>query len=167
MPPSVVVDDLDIDGSGVGPGEADSVLVVDPDRVLPTPVAGEFFQSLHPALRLGCLAGLGSMVGCALEAGHETDATVVNMRFVKPIDREIIIALAREHSLLISVEENAAIGGAGSEVARVLEEIGSQSRFVRLGLPDKFIEHGDQALLLASVGLDKDGIVRAITENLI
>ena len=113
------------------------------------------------------LLAFGSMVGCALEAGHETDATVVNMRFVKPIDREIIIALAREHSLLISVEENAAIGGAGSEVARVLEEIGSQSRFVRLGLPDKFIEHGDQALLLASVGLDKDGIVRTIRENLV
>ena len=82
------------------------------------------------------------------------------MRFVKPIDRELIIELAREHSLLISVEENALIGGAGAEVARVLDEIDSPVRFVRMGLPDRFIDHGDQAHLLAEVGLDKAGIIR-------
>ena len=82
------------------------------------------------------------------------------MRFVKPIDRELIIELAREHSLLISVEENALIGGAGAEVARVLEEINSPTQFVRMGLPDHFIDHGDQALLLVEVGLDQAGIIR-------
>jgi 1-deoxy-D-xylulose-5-phosphate synthase len=112
------------------------------------------------------LLAFGSMLAPALDAAQELDATVANMRFVKPIDRDLIAKLAREHSLLISVEENALIGGAGSEVARVLEELGtdtsSSPRFVRLGLPDRFIDHGDQALLLAEVGLDKDGIIRAV-----
>ncbi len=108
------------------------------------------------------LLAFGSMLTPALEAADELDATVANMRFVKPIDRELIIELAREHSLLISVEENALIGGAGSEVARVLDDIASPARFVRLGLPDRFIDHGDQALLLAEVGLDKEGIVRSV-----
>jgi len=104
----------------------------------------------------------GSMLTPALEAAAEIDATVANMRFVKPIDRELISELAREHSLLVSVEENALIGGAGSEVARVLEETGSTAQFLRLGLPDRFIDHGDQSLLLTEVGLDKEGIVRAV-----
>ena len=108
------------------------------------------------------LLAFGSMLAPALEAAQELDATVANMRFIKPIDRELISELAREHSLLISVEENALIGGAGAEVARVLEEIGSPAQFVRMGLPDRFIDHGDQAHLLAEVGLDKEGIVRTV-----
>ena len=112
------------------------------------------------------LLAFGSMLTPALAAGQELDATVANMRFVKPIDRELIAELAREHSLLVSVEENALIGGAGAEVARVLDELadaGSRPvRFVRIGLPDRFIDHGDQALLLAEVGLDKDGIIRTV-----
>jgi 1-deoxy-D-xylulose-5-phosphate synthase len=108
------------------------------------------------------LLAFGNMLAPALSAAEELDATVANMRFVKPIDRELIAELAREHSLLISVEENALIGGAGSEVARVLEEIGSSTPLLRLGLPDHFIDHGDQALLLAEVGLDRDGIVRSV-----
>ena len=71
------------------------------------------------------LLAFGSMLTPALAAAEELDATVANMRFVKPIDRDLIRGLAAEHSLLISVEENAVIGGAGSEVARVLEEIAS------------------------------------------
>jgi 1-deoxy-D-xylulose-5-phosphate synthase len=108
------------------------------------------------------LLAFGSMLTPALAAAEELDATVANMRFVKPIDRELIIGLAAEHSLLISVEENALIGGAGSEIARVLEEIASPTRLVRLGIPDRFIDHGDQALLLAEIGLDRDGIVRTV-----
>ena len=108
------------------------------------------------------LLAFGSMLAPALEAAEELNASVANMRFVKPIDRELIIELAREHSLLISVEENALIGGAGSEVARVLEEINSPVQFVRIGLPDRFINHGDQARLLAEVGLDKDGIINTV-----
>ena len=108
------------------------------------------------------LLAFGSMLTPALAAGEDLDASVANMRFVKPIDRELILALAAEHSLLVSVEENAVIGGAGSEVERVLEEIASPTRLLRLGIPDHFIEHGDQALLLADVGLDRDGIVAAV-----
>jgi len=108
------------------------------------------------------LLAFGSMLAPALAAAEALGATVANMRFVKPIDRELIAELAREHSVLVSVEENALIGGAGSEVARVLEEIGSTVQFLRLGLPDRFIDHGDQALLLAEVGLDRDGIVRSV-----
>ena len=107
------------------------------------------------------ILAFGSMLTPSLEAANELDATVANMRFVKPIDRELIAKLAGEHSLLISVEENALIGGAGAEVARVLEEIGSATRLVRLGIPDRFIDHGDQALLLTEIGLDRDGIVRS------
>jgi 1-deoxy-D-xylulose-5-phosphate synthase len=108
------------------------------------------------------LLAFGSMLTPALAAAEELDATVANMRFVKPIDRDLILGLAAEHSLLISVEENALIGGAGSEIARVLEEIASPTRLVRLGIPDRFIDHGDQALLLAEIGLDRDGIVRTV-----
>jgi len=108
------------------------------------------------------LLAFGSMLAPALEAAGELDATVANMRFVKPIDRELIRNLTREHSLLVSVEENALIGGAGSEVARVLDEMDATVQFVRLGLPDRFIEHGDQALLLSELGLDKNGIIRTV-----
>ena len=108
------------------------------------------------------LLAFGSMLAPALAAGEVLDATVANMRFVKPIDRELILQLAGEHSLLVSVEENALIGGAGSEVARVLEEAGLNARLLRLGLPDRFIDHGDHARLLAELGLDRDGIVRSV-----
>jgi 1-deoxy-D-xylulose-5-phosphate synthase len=106
------------------------------------------------------LLAFGSTLTPALQAAEALDATVANMRFVKPIDRELIIELAREHSLLISVEENALIGGAGAEVARVLGETGRAARFVRMGLPDRFIDHGDQSRLLAEAGLDPAGILR-------
>ena len=106
------------------------------------------------------LLAFGSMLTPALQAAEELNATVANMRFVKPIDRELIIELSREHSLLISIEENTLIGGAGSEVARVLDETRSQTSFVRMGLPDHFIDHGDQLRLLAEAGLDKAGIIR-------
>ena len=111
------------------------------------------------------LLAFGSMLSPCLDAADELDATVANMRFVKPIDRELIIGLAAEHSLLISVEENVLIGGAGAEVARVLEEINSPARLVRLGIPDRFIDHGDQARLLAEIGLDREGIIRATREH--
>jgi len=106
------------------------------------------------------LLAFGSMLTPALQAAEELDATVANMRFVKPIDRALILELAKEHSLLISIEENVVIGGAGSEVARVLHEAGSPVRLARMGLPDRFIDHGDQFRLLAEAGLDKTGIIQ-------
>ncbi len=112
------------------------------------------------------LLAFGSMVQAALGAGDVLDASVANMRFVKPLDRELLAELARNHELLVSVEENALIGGAGSEVARALEEMGLTVPLLRLGLPDHFIDHGDQNLLLAGLGLDVDGIVRQVQQRL-
>ena len=112
------------------------------------------------------LLAFGSMVQAALGAGEILDASVANMRFVKPLDRELLAELARNHELLVSVEENALIGGAGSEVARALEEMGLAVPLLRLGLPDHFIDHGDQNLLLAELGLDVDGIVRQVRQRL-
>ncbi len=112
------------------------------------------------------LLAFGSMVQAALGAGDALDASVANMRFVKPLDRELLAELARNHELLVSVEENALIGGAGSEVARALEEMGLTVPLLRLGLPDHFIDHGDQNLLLAELGLDVDGIVRQVQQRL-
>ncbi len=108
------------------------------------------------------LLAFGSLFDAALEAGEAIDATVVNMRFVKPLDEACILELAGKHELLVTIEENAVIGGAGSEVARVLETAPVRPRLLRLGLPDRFIDHGDQALLLQSIGLDKAGILTAI-----
>ncbi len=112
------------------------------------------------------LLSFGSMLGAALKAGDELDATVANMRFVKPLDRELVLELARTHNLLVTIEENASIGGAGSEVARILEEAAVVKPFMRLGLPDEFIDHGDQAQLLSSIGLDATHIVEHVRGRL-
>lgn len=110
------------------------------------------------------LLAFGSMLAPALEAGETLDATVANMRFIKPLDIGLVEELAGNHSLLVSIEENALIGGAGSEIARILEEKGLKIPFLRLGLPDHFVDHGDQHKLLADLGLDASGIVRAIEQ---
>jgi len=104
----------------------------------------------------------GSLLLNALQAAEQLDATVANMRFVKPLDVTLIEELAARHDLLVTLEENAVVGGAGSEVARVLENLQNRPRLLRLGLPDTFIDHGDQSQLLESVGLDAPGIVASI-----
>ncbi|NMG65662.1 1-deoxy-D-xylulose-5-phosphate synthase [Azoarcus indigens] len=108
------------------------------------------------------LLAFGSMLGVALEVGEALDATVANMRFIKPLDEALIAQLASQHELLVTLEENAVIGGAGSEVSRVLDALPRRPRLLRLGLPDRFIDHGDQAQLLASVGLNTAGVLSAI-----
>ncbi len=118
-------------------------------------------ETIRPGKDVALLA-FGSLVPAALAAGEELDATVANMRFVKPIDADLIVELAGNHSLLVSIEENAVIGGAGSEIERVLSECGLNVPLIRLGLPDRFIDHGEQGQLLADLGLDKIGIVRAV-----
>ena len=110
------------------------------------------------------LLAFGSMLGTALSVGEQLEATVANMRFVKPIDRELILKLAAEHELLVTLEENALIGGAGSEVTRVLHEAGVLVQVLQLGLPDRFIDHGDQSQLMAEVGLDTTGVLKRIEE---
>ena len=112
------------------------------------------------------LLAFGAMLTPALKAAEALNATVANMRFVKPLDAELVRQLAASHDLLVTIEENALIGGAGSEVARELESSGLRTALLRLGLPDRFIDHGDSALLLAEIGLDDAGIVRSVTEKL-
>ena len=108
------------------------------------------------------LLAFGSVLGAALEAGESLDATVVNMRFVKPLDEALILALAQNHDLIVTIEENAVVGGAGGEIARVLERAPRAVRTLRLGLPDQFIDHGEQRQLLADAGLDAKGILAAV-----
>ena len=111
------------------------------------------------------ILAFGSMLTPALKAGEELNATVVNMRFIKPLDCALVRELAATHDLLVSIEENALIGGAGAEVARCLEESASSARLLRIGLPDEFVDHGDPAQLIADVGLDAAGILRQIQEH--
>jgi 1-deoxy-D-xylulose-5-phosphate synthase len=106
------------------------------------------------------------MLATALDAGEQLNATVANMRFVKPIDRELVFKLAETHDLLVTVEEGVVMGGAGSAVAEALAADGMAVPIKMLGLPDKFVEHGDPQLLLAECGLDAAGIVRAVRERL-
>ena len=108
------------------------------------------------------LLAFGSLLSSALKAGEPLGATVVNMRFVKPLDDALIRELARTHDLLVTLAENTIIGGAGSEVARALDILPDRPRLLRLGLPDRFIDHGDQGQLLQSIGLDCAGIVATI-----
>ena len=108
------------------------------------------------------ILAFGSMVSPAVVVGKAINATVIDMRFVKPLDEEVIKHLAASHELLVTIEENAIKGGAGSAVNEYLSSIQSTVQTLNLGLPDSFIEHGDTALLLADCGLDSAGIQKAI-----
>jgi len=91
------------------------------------------------------------------------DATVANMRFVKPIDAALVAELAADAALVVTVEENVIMGGAGSAVAEAAAALGFGAHMLHLGLPDRFIDHGDPVQLLAQCGLDAAGIVRSVT----
>jgi 1-deoxy-D-xylulose-5-phosphate synthase len=107
----------------------------------------------------------GSMVAPGMAAGEDLNATVANMRFVKPLDVEMIKQLAREHDFFVTVEEGAIMGGAGAAVAEALAAEGIVKPLLMLGLPDKFIDHGDPSALLAGVGLDAKGIAASIRQR--
>ncbi|RZS78584.1 1-deoxy-D-xylulose-5-phosphate synthase [Pigmentiphaga kullae] len=108
------------------------------------------------------ILAFGTLAVPALQAGLALDATVADMRFVKPIDRELILDLAARHAALVTVEEGSIMGGAGSAVCEVLNEAGVTVPVMQLGLPDRFIDHGDQAALLAGLGLDAAGIEASV-----
>jgi 1-deoxy-D-xylulose-5-phosphate synthase len=109
------------------------------------------------------LLAFGAMLKPALEAAEALDATVANMRFVKPLDVELVKRLAETHHLIVTVEEHQIMGGAGSAVCEALVQMKLEKRVLLLGLPDRFIDHGDPARLLASVGLDAEGIRASVT----
>ena len=138
---------------GTGPGVA-----IEPEmRALPIG-KGEVRRE---GRRIAFLA-FGSMVKPALEAAASLDATVANMRFVKPLDVDLVKRLALSHELIVTLEEHQVMGGAGSAVCEALNALGIEKRVLLLGLPDRFIEHGDPAKLLSSVGLDRDGILKSV-----
>src|SRR5512134_2451249 len=111
--------------------------------------------------RIAILA-FGAMLKPAQEAAEALDATVANMRFVKPLDTGLVRELAGDHELLVTVEEHQIMGGAGSAVCEALIGLGIDRRVLLLGLPDRFIDHGDPGKLLSSVGLDAAGIQESI-----
>ena len=111
------------------------------------------------------IMAFGSMVHPALTAAEQLDATVANMRFVKPLDVELVKQLAANHDFLVTVEEGATMGGAGSAVLEALAEADIALPTLVLGLPDKFIDHGDPAHLLSLCGLDAAGIERSVRER--
>ena len=111
------------------------------------------------------LLAFGSMLKPALDAAEELNATVANMRFVKPLDDELVMKLALSHDLLVTIEENTIQGGAGSAVVESLLKQNVTTNVMQLGLPDCFIDHGDPAAMLVECGLDKAGIVAAVTER--
>ncbi|MBU0689395.1 MAG: 1-deoxy-D-xylulose-5-phosphate synthase [Gammaproteobacteria bacterium] len=108
------------------------------------------------------ILSFGTMLAPALEAAEKLNATVANMRFVKPLDEGLVLKLAREHVLLVTIEENTVQGGAGSAVAECLALHGVKVSMLHLGLPDRFVEQGEHALLLADCGLDAAGIENSV-----
>ena len=112
------------------------------------------------------LLAFGTMVAPALQAAEKLNATVANMRFIKPLDVALVAELAASHDLLVTIEEGSVMGGAGSAVAEALAAAGIVKPLLQLGLPDQFIDHGDAQQLLAQCGLDGEGIAASVTQRL-
>ncbi|SFO30799.1 1-deoxy-D-xylulose-5-phosphate synthase [Nitrosospira briensis] len=112
------------------------------------------------------LLAFGSMLKPCLEAAEELNATVANMRFVKPLDNDLVSSLAANHELLVTVEENTIMGGAGSAVLESLISGGLTVPVLQLGLPDVFIDQGETSEMLTDCGLDKAAIIRCIRARL-
>jgi 1-deoxy-D-xylulose-5-phosphate synthase len=108
------------------------------------------------------LLAFGAMLSPALQVADMIDASVANMRFIKPLDEALVLELAANHRLLVTLEDNVIAGGAGSAVNELLAARGIDTPVLNLGLPDAFVEQGGREELLALCGLDKDGIIRAI-----
>ena len=112
------------------------------------------------------LLAFGVQLAEALRVGETLDATVVDMRFVKPLDEALLRELAGSHELLVTIEENAVMGGAGSAVSEFLAAENRQVPMLHLGLPDYYVEHAKPSQMLAECGLDEAGIERAVRERL-
>src|SRR5690554_4464878 len=142
---------------GTGPG-----VPVDP-ALTPLPIGKGLITRRGRDVAILCF---GTLHANALVAAEALDATVANMRFVKPLDTELLRQLADSHGLLVTVEENAIMGGAGSAVNEWLLAQGIQIPVLNLGLPDIYVEHDKPASMLAECGLDAAGIERAIRQRL-
>ncbi|MCV2354373.1 1-deoxy-D-xylulose-5-phosphate synthase [Paucibacter sp. B2R-40] len=114
--------------------------------------------------RIAILA-FGTLLYPALQAGEQLDATVANMRFVKPLDQALVAELARTHDAFVTVEDGCVMGGAGSAVMEAMQAAGFNLPVLQLGLPDEYIEHGDVASLMSACGLDAAGIEQSILKR--
>jgi 1-deoxy-D-xylulose-5-phosphate synthase len=113
------------------------------------------------------ILAFGTMLHAASDAAEQNNATLVDMRWVKPLDEELLSELLKTHTQIVTVEDSCIAGGAGSAVAEWCAANGHQPKILHLGLPDKFIDHGDAALLHARLGLDADGIARTLADWLV
>jgi 1-deoxy-D-xylulose-5-phosphate synthase len=109
------------------------------------------------------IVGVGSMVPFCERIAEKLDATLINLRFVKPLDDELLLRIASTHRNLVTVEENVVAGGAGSAIAECLSAHGHTLPLLQLGIPDRFIEHGSREDCLVAAGLDSASIELAIT----
>lgn len=112
------------------------------------------------------ILAFGTLLYPALEVAPDFDATVVNMRFIKPLDVDLVCKMAKEHDLIVTLEEGAVGGGAGSACLEALSTAGIEVSTLVIGLPDRFVDHGDHALLMKECGLDAVGISKAIADKL-
>jgi 1-deoxy-D-xylulose-5-phosphate synthase len=108
------------------------------------------------------LLAFGALVDSAQKIAERLDATIINMRFVKPLDEDLVISVAARHRALITIEENATLGGAGSAVGELLAAEGLQVPLLQIGIPDRFIEHGSRESCLAAAGLDLAGLTASV-----
>lgn len=113
------------------------------------------------------ILNFGTLLPGGLNAAHELNASLADMRFVKPLDRDLIRKLAENHELLVTLEENAIAGGAGAAVNEYLAELDISISVLNLGLPDSFMDHGKHEDMLAACGLDNAGVLSAIKERLV
>ena len=147
---------------GAGPGAQ-----IDPSLdILPIGKGKELRVSSITARKKVAILAFGSMVGPSLTAANMIDATLVNMRFIKPLDTALIAEMASTHDLIVTVEENSLMGGAGSAVMETMQALHLSTPTMCLGLPDTFIEHGVHETMLAQCGLDSEGIANAIHAKL-
>ncbi|NNF52682.1 MAG: 1-deoxy-D-xylulose-5-phosphate synthase [Gammaproteobacteria bacterium] len=140
---------------GSGPG----VAVTKPMKALPVGKA----QHRRSGERIAILA-FGAMLAPAEIVAEKLNATLINMRFVKPLDQETILRMAQQHEAIVTLEDNVIAGGAGSAVNECLQAHACQAPVLNLGIPDRFVEHGEREQCLAGIGLDADGIAQAIED---
>ena len=141
---------------GTGPG-------VSIDKSLKSIAIGQA-QTIREGEKIAILA-FGSMVAPAIEAGNELNATVVNMRFIKPLDNALIAKISETHDLIVTIEENTRMGGAGSGIAEYLLSIGNNIPIKILGLPDSFLDHGEHQAMLDATGLCSEGIINTVRQH--
>ena len=146
-------------GSGVGTIPSTGL------RTLPLGKGEIRRKSNAPAGQRVAILAFGTLLYAALEAAEGFDATVANMRFVKPLDIDLIKSLAADHDYLVTIEDGAIAGGAGGACLEALSSLGINKPLLQLGLPDEFIEHGDYQLLMTKCGLDVEGITNSIKKR--